>query len=101
MADTALRPIYRIVAQHRRGRARFSPANFLEPPRSYPKLDLVVLRTVLTYFVRETKTSALTQVLRQLQCHDAVFALGATESISGNWVFKPVDFGQLCCYTHA
>ena len=43
----------------------------------------------------------LNHVLRHLQCPGGVLALGATESLGGYGALKPVQFGQLCCYTHA
>lgn len=43
----------------------------------------------------------LNHVLRHLQCPGGVLALGATDSLGGYGALKPVQFGQLCCYTHA
>jgi chemotaxis methyl-accepting protein methylase len=63
--------------------------------------QVVLLRNVLICFLQETKTRALNHVLRQLQCPGGVLALGATESLGGHGTFRPVQFGQLRCYSHA
>ena len=86
MAEPALMPFCRLVELHTVFRLRDWNVVIQATDLSAAALDMA---------------RVLNHVLRHLQCPGGVLALGATESLGGYGALKPVQFGQLCCYTHA
>jgi len=77
----------------------FLPSNLLDPSPAYPRFDLILLRNVLIYFSQATKDRVLEKMHRQLNPVGGVLALGSTESILSNGLFKLVQHGKISCYT--
>ncbi len=76
----------------------FRRMNLIEPWPVLPRVDLILLRSVLIYFDEETKRRALRLASRQL-APGGYLVLGGSETALGfEDILEPVRFGKVTCY---